>query len=280
MARLEQGETFNGSGAVDVNGQPVPNSETPAPTPPKVGPKQLAIIGVAAVVLIVFAVIAFGGGSKEEDTSTDSDTSEDAAYTTDAAFAPSLNDTPAEVVTTTADPNTTGVADYIEDAYAYTAYTKEEVTSLRGWGYTGDEIEYYAQRGLDVDTLIKASSEEKDKAHEEWRQTVLDDASDGYKNLMDKTYLNSPETLNYIEAKDATAYKTITENADYKKCGVYNYQAWIKVSMSFGDVVMSLPLPRYSELPDEGNIVIKCRYYYNSETDQMLYVDSLTEVVV
>ena len=290
MARLEQGESFDAA-PVDVNGQPVTedNNATEGgdggsnkPQLPKLGPKQLAIAGVAGVVLIVAVILFMGGGNKGTEPSvSDSQSAETTEYTTDPAFAPSI-ETEVSEEDTLSEPTyneNAGVADPIEDPYAYIAYSKEEVADLRGWGYTGDEIEYYAQQGASFDKLVDAAMKALDEKNEEWRQSVLDESSDGYKKLMEKTFLGSPTTRDTIDSSEVVGYRTVTENVDYTKCGVYNYQAWIKVQMSFGDVMMNLELPRYSELPDEGNIVVKCRYDIG-QNDEIVYIEYLQEVVV
>lgn len=268
MARLEQGENFNEAPIVGGDGQPITQTEAPnqsGRTPPKLGPKQMAIAGVILIVLIVVVIIFFGSKGKEEQPPTDQVVSGDTATPNTSVpeeisdpFGDELDDPfgdmPDEVETTTQQGQL--IVDPISNPYAYSFYTDEQVKSLRGYGYTGDEIEYNAQQQTPYDTLVDKAYEAYEEKYNEWMQTILDESSQGYKDLMAKTYLGNPKTKDYVIPEDVYTTQNYLENVDYEKCGVYNYQAWIKVHLSIGDIIINLPLTRYSQIADEGNILI------------------------
>lgn len=284
MARLEQGENFREAPVVDVNGNTVnpDNASVPPPNPPKFGPKQLAI---AAGVLVVIGIVAFIFLSKGNDTPTDPDENVMATQEAVDDFDPfgdmSEDNEPSEdEFFSDFDTSSSALSgDLITDPSAYSIYSNDEIASLRGYGYTGDEIEYNSQQGTAYDVLVDQAIERMNEANAEWRSTVLDDASDGYKNLMANTYLDGKQTLSSCTDSDVYSVGTKRENVDYTKCGVYNYQAWIKVQTKYGAMVMMIDLPRYSQLADSGNIVVEYRYAATAD-NKLLYIMELKEVSI
>ena len=275
MARLQQGENFQEAPVVGGDGLPVDpdNQAAPqAPNAPKFGPKQIAIgagIAVVLVVLLIFFISTQGSSTGEDSTSAPqgevADPEEDEWFydgeDTDV-------DDEWEVQTTVQDP--------ITDPYAYSIYSADQVSWLRGYGYTGDEIEYYSQQGTSYDELIERARAEMNKANDDWRQTVINEESEGYKALMEKTFLSSAETISSVNSGDIVTYKSYTENVDYEKCGVYNYQAWIKLYSVIGPLMMNMPVDRYQQLADSGNIVITFTYAANAE-GKVLFITDIKE---
>lgn len=281
MAKLEQGEKFNEAPVVDVNGNSVnPDAPTPPPNAPKMGPKQIAVAAGLAVVVVIIAVVLLTKGG---DSSTSSEPEEQAPSTESNIddfdpFAPTTADS--EFVgfdTPSTEPSNSG--DSIYDPYTYSIYSDEEVESLRGYGYTGDEIEYNSQQGTSYDDLVDAAITKMNETNKEWRDSILDDASDGYKNLMANSYMDGKQTKSSCTNEDVYSYGTKRENVDYTKCGVYNYQAWLKVQTQYGSMVLTVDLPRYSELSDSGNIVVEYKYA-TDESNTLLYVYDIYEVSI
>lgn len=288
MATLQQGENFNEAPVVDVNGNSINPDLAPAPPPPnvpKLGPKQIAIAAVALVLVIIVAVVLLGGGGGDT-TSTDStaeattsadplpqDTPQDNGD--DLFLFDDLESTPTDSATST--PAST--SDPITNPYAYLNYSEDEVTLLRGYGYTGDEIEYHSQQGTSVDTLVGDAINEINKQNESWRNSILDAASPEYQALLEKTYLGGNPTQSSCTNEQVGGYGTYRENVDYRKCGVYNYQAWIKVDTKYGELVMCMPLPRYTELADSGNMVVEYKYAVDTN-NTFLYVYDIYEVEI
>lgn len=284
MAKLEQGEKFNEAPVVDVNGNSVnPDASTQPPNAPKMGPKQIAIAAGLAVVVVIIAVVLLTKGG---DAPAESEPQEQTSSSTEAnfddfdPFAPTTAesefvgfDTPAT------DTQTSNSGDSIYDPYTYSIYSNEEVESLRGYGYIGDEIEYNSQQGTSYDELVDAAITKMNEANKEWRDSILDDASDGYKNLMANSYMDGKQTRSSCANEDVYSYGTKRENVDYTKCGVYNYQAWIKVQTQYGSMVLTVDLPRYSELNDSGNIVVEYKYAAD-ESNTLLYVYDIYEVSI
>lgn len=281
MARLTQGADFNEAPIVGVDGNPVNSSgdggSTPPPNAPKMGPKQIALfagIGVLAIIIIIVMMSRGGGTTSSSSSSSSISSSEDDEWIVNPNPDPNWGKESASTVDTESKP--TGGGDPVDDPFTFCFYSSDEVSSLRGYGYTGDEIEYHSQNQTPYDTLVQKAEEAYDNKYKEWRQSILDAASPEYKELVDKTFLGSGETPSTCEASEVVNYGTHTENVDYEKCGVYNYQAWIKVHTSIGDLMMSPELTRYTELEDSGNIVIVYNYAVNKDGD-MLYVTSIKE---
>lgn len=282
MARLEQGENFSEAPVVDVNGNNVnPDNQAPPPNAPKFGPKQIAIAAGILVVIVIVAVVMLSKGG--EGAPTESEVSSDPVeYEEFDPFADPYNggedaldfDTPTDTDTSA---NVSNQGDTIYDPSTYSIYSNDEIASLRGYGYTGDEIEYHSQQGTPYDSLIDDAINDMNVANQEWRDSIINDASEGYKNLMAKSYMDGNSTTQSCFNSDVTGYGTKRENVDYDKCGVYNYQAWIKVYTQYGSMVMLMDLPRYSELADSGNIVIEYKYAVG-EGNVMLYVYDIKEV--
>lgn len=283
MARLQQGENFQEAPVVGGDGLPVdPDNQAapPAPNAPKFGPKQIAIgagIAVVLVVMLIFFISTQGSSTDENQGDADS-TSAPQGVVTD----PVEDDWFYDGEDTGVDSEwevQTPIADPITDPYAYSIYSEDEVSWLRGYGYTGDEIEYYSQQGTSYDELIEKARVEKDKANEDWRQTVINEESEGYKALMEKTFLGSAETISSVNSSDIATYKSYTENVDYVKCGVYSYQAWIKLDSVIGPLMMNMPLDRYQQLADSGNIVITFTYAANAE-GKVLFITEIKEKAI
>lgn len=287
MAKLEQGENFSEAPVVDVNGNSVnPDANTPPPNAPKFGPKQIAIAaGIGVVLIIVIVVMLTKGKGAEEATS---DPMEQTASTTqEEEFDPFANVYDQgddflgfdDVTSTDSTQTASNSGDTIYDPSTYSIYSNDEIANLRGYGYTGDEIEYYSQQGTSYDQLIEEATNKKNEANKEWRDTILDEASDGYKSLMVNSYMDGKETMSSCTYDDVNGYGVKRENVDYIKCGVYNYQAWIKVYTQFGSMVMLIDLPRYTELTDSGNIVVEYKYAVNPD-NTLLYVYDIYEVSI
>lgn len=283
MARLEQGENFSEAPVVDVNGNNVnPDSSTPPPNAPKFGPKQIAIAAGILVVIIIVAVVFLSKGGTDNAESTDIESSDPVEYEEFDPFADPYDQGDEfvgfeDTTSTDVSSSASNTGDTIYDPSTYSIYSNDEVANLRAYGYTGDEIEYYSQQGASYDSLIDDAIERMNEANAEWRSTVLDEASEGYKNLMAKSYMDGKSTQQSCFSSDVTGYGTKRENVDYEKCGVYNYQAWIKVYTQYGSMIMLMELPRYSELADTGNIVVEYKYAVG-EGNVMLYIYDIKEV--
>lgn len=290
MARMEQGQDLQETPIVDANGNIVTNEDGGGKKPnlPKLGPKQIAL-GVAGLVVVVILIFVFskgkGSGKPTEQDSSEMSTTVSTGSDELPGFLPP---------TSTSSVSYSGFIDNSNDyepveevanrtaldsPYTYFSYSAQDVRILRGCGYTGDEIEFFAQNKRSVESLVDEANKELNEHYKTWRESVLDDASEGYKALMDKTYLGNKETRSDVTAADIKIGYNLTENVDYEKIGVFNYQAWIKVKLSYGDVFMNVPIERYTQLTDKGNIVVS----FNArcgEGDVLLEITNLKEVRV
>ena len=286
MAHIEQGQDLQEAPIVGADGNIVQPSPPSGGGGPKFGPKQIAI---AAAALVVLAMLAFmllrGKPGGDEDTTHDASESSTSSDLDDPFFYPPEDNTslgvPDGFLTSSPPPESSfdGNRTDLTNPYMYISYTEDEVKKLRGYGYTGDEIEYFAQVGYSVDQLISAAQKKMDEAYAEWRRSVLDAASPEYKELMEQTFLGNPATRGDVKREEIVIGHNVTENVDYEKIGVYNYQAWIKVHLSIGDIFMNIPVERYSAIPESGNIVVA--FTTRCGVDDTIYeVTNLREVAV
>lgn len=148
-------------------------------------------------------------------------------------------------------------------------YTDSEKAILRSKGYTGSDIELYETSNLAVSDLVA----EADKARQEYLNKtysdILDGASDEYKELASKTWLDGSD-INLV-AGDSYANYTKKVNADYEKIDAKGSQLYIIVYLDSGKVFMSCTPDQYMGLEDSGNILV--------EVTSMLGNQSQAEVV-
>lgn len=141
-------------------------------------------------------------------------------------------------------------------------FTDKEIESLRKWGYTGDEIEYYMNSGLDYDTLVSSAKELQSDAQKEVIDELNDTASGAYKKLLNMTWLGGKDfkvkKINPDTDENGISYEDIIENVDYVKCGAKGKQLFIRCTLDDGtNIFMMVPPERWVTMRKKGNIVIQ-----------------------
>lgn len=146
------------------------------------------------------------------------------------------------------------------------SYTQDEVTELRAYGYTGDEIEQYEIEEKSAEELLNEAKLAMKKAYEEQWGVYVDSTSKGFKKLNRLTWLGLPKTTLPKNSKNEdgiyNGYEEIhTRNVDYVKVEPRGYQTFIKCTMSDGSSFFYAIDPRrYIELKDSGNIVLEVTF--------------------
>lgn len=146
------------------------------------------------------------------------------------------------------------------------SYTQDEVTELRAYGYTGDEIEQYEIEEKSAEELLNEAKLAMQKAYEEQWGVYVDSTSKGFKKLNRLTWLGLPKTTLPKNSKNEdgiyNGYEEIhTRNVDYVKVEPRGYQTFIKCTMSDGSSFFYAIDPRrYIELKDSGNIVLEVTF--------------------
>lgn len=146
------------------------------------------------------------------------------------------------------------------------SYTQDEVTELRAYGYTGDEIEQYEIEEKSAEELLNEAKLAMQKAYEEQWGVYVDSTSKGFKKLNRLTWLGLPKTTLPKNSKNEdgiyNGYEEIhTRNVDYVKVEPRGYQTFIKCTMSDGSSFFySIDPRRYIELKDSGNIVLEVTF--------------------
>lgn len=211
-----------------------------------IGAVVLAVVAIAIVMILVRG--GGGGGDSDIDTPTSSG---------DFVDVGSEDDIWADIPTVTF------------------SYTAEEKSSLRAWGYTGDEIESYEALETSVDTLIEASRQ----AQEEARATLSNPESPEYQALLNSTFLGQNRIMIPADIDPgAIYYNTVTLNADYEKVEAHGHNLYLKVYLDDGSYsFMECPLNRYSTLAESGNIVVT---YRTATYEGVEIIYDMTEVQV
>lgn len=148
-----------------------------------------------------------------------------------------------------------------EPSINYTTFSEEETKNLRMYGYTGDEIEYFAEQGMSYDSLIEASQELQDELAEKTIKKLSKKGSKEYRQLMSMTWLvNKKFTVKKLDMSSEDldlSYNTKIENVDYVKCEPRGKQLFLRCKLGDGTYVFMDILPeRWIQLKKKGNIVI------------------------
>lgn len=211
--------------------------------------KLLAIIAVVAVIIIAALVIVISKKPGKEKNNEDSDFTyqddgwEDTdTYTDDEFFSDENTETP----------------EYVSSG----SYDAEQIASLRKWGYTGDEIEFYMNSGVTYESLLETAKEQRKEAEKETIAELGDIGTKAYKQLMRMTWLVGKEfkvkKIN-LEGEDAgiLEYEALVENVDYVKCPPRGKQLFIRITLDDGTYAfMTVPPERWVTMKQKGNIVV------------------------
>lgn len=149
--------------------------------------------------------------------------------------------------------------------------------TLRGLGWTADEIELTLSYGFDDVAMIDHARELRDKEAEEAWKRMSNQASEEFQGMLYYTYLGQPEVwnpegdLNEISA----SMSNVKINADYVKCPTRGHQLWLKCKIATDTYVFyQCPPSRWLTLPDEGNIVLDVSFWHMNGSS---YVTGISE---
>lgn len=226
-------------------------------TKPKVN-KKLIIIAVSIVVVGLGIVAAFTGGDKSGETPTDIIEGMDGNdWFTDIEGNP------------------------LDDPFTMD-YTLEDISILRSYGYTAEEIEQHQDNLTDVSYLIEEAKASMEKRVQELYVELSEKASNPksaeFKQLMNMTWLQGKPRVVATNA-DTFEITTYKENCRFTKVPARGPQLFIKLDLdSTGESVFLNVTPhRYAALKSEGQMVIT--YDLVAYGDQN-YITNLVEVEI
>lgn len=172
-------------------------------------------------------------------------------------------------------------------------YTPEQIAQLRAAGYTGTEIEQYAQTMTPYTDLIKRAEAARDAYIQEAIAPLYDTASDEYKRFISQTWLSLEKRVDIYEWKTTAMNYSRRENLDYEKVDVYGNQLFIKIYLDdfdHSDWFYCLVTPdEWNKLKNAGNIIVNYTYStrivgddpmnFYEDTDNFYIISSSIEFV-
>ena len=139
-------------------------------------------------------------------------------------------------------------------------FTDEEVILLREAGYTGGEIESFAEYEMDASELINSAEAKQEELIAEKMKPYIDSKSDEYKALEASTWVGLEELV-VDEEISKYDYHTTTLNLDYEKIPTMGAQLFIKIYWDeVGYCFMQVKPKNWLLMQDEGNIVVSIDY--------------------
>lgn len=143
-------------------------------------------------------------------------------------------------------------------------YSADDIARLRQVGYTGDEIEVFAQNGEDVNAKIEEAEAIRDAWIQEAVAPLYDATSQEYKDFINQTWLTLPERKDMYDWTQVAGYYAEKKNLDYEKVTVYGQQLFIKIYLdddAHSDwFFLNVTPEEWTKLKDHGNVI--CTYTY------------------
>lgn len=251
---LTQGSRYHGS---DYNGNDKDDSipDESKSSKPKLNfdikSKPMLILGlsIGGVVLIILLIVLASSGSK-------------------APFEDVFKGDPTPTVTVEHTPTPTVKPEPTPFTYYY---SNDEIYSLREHGYTGWEIDSYAEECVPAEELIEQAKRDRQAIYDAEIKVLFDSASPEYLELMNSTWLG----LEKFEVSGDTggySYYSNTFNVDYEKIEAHGMQLFIKLYLEEFDnyVFMQMEPDRYVKLKDSGNIVVQVDYIEMSNGNKVV----------
>jgi hypothetical protein len=213
----------------------------------KIKDNKTIIVGIACIVLVLLLIIIMAVAKNKSSEEVEEETTEE--YVEE----PVIVEEP-----------TTEISTF--------AYSQDDWSTLRYWGYSADEIESAQSSETPVDDLVNKSREE-----------LYDKYSQVYKNLLRNSTDSPDEAYRYVLANSMFGLpiqvvdKNIQEAdyysssclVDYYKIPMQGYQPTIKVKIPNTDVTLFVVVTpdQYYSLDETGNIKISYDYIkrYNAE---------------
>lgn len=163
----------------------------------------------------------------------------------------------------TSTPTPTSIVSYYTPTPTSAAsvwFTDEERYELRLVGYTGWEIEEFAENEMLSTVLIESAKARRQAQLEEEMKPYIDSQSEEYKELAATTWVGLDE-LEVDNNTDSYRYRTRTANLDYEKIIPKGKQLFIKIYLEDGSYCfMQISPEDWLELEEVGNIVVTISY--------------------
>lgn len=271
MATLKQGDEYEEEDVGEILDGTASDADDEEQINSKISKKTLYIIGGIAggiVVIIVIAILLFNGlGSGDADSASNSQTTNNSNF-----LASILGKTEEEVVEED---------DWFfdEDEFEwYFSYTDEEMMRMNALGLTQDEIDEHLFNETPYDMIYYAYVVERARAEQDILDKLNQPDSPEYQKLFNETFLSLPVTTFTVNPGDVPNYTRVeTYNCRYEKIKpIYGSEAQIRIDNLYGLVMnVTIPITRYAELEDSGNIVMEISFQdFNEEflmSDEMDY---------
>lgn len=255
MEEYKQGETYQ---------EDLPEEEKEQVTPSVLNSNKIKLL-VALGVVIMFVVVLLFTASKKHNQPTDKPSDE--ATSDEQSWEEFVEEQ--EASTDTSDTSAQAPS-----------YSTDTVTSLRKWGYTGDEISYALSNGIKPETMIQEAKNLRKEADAEVMKELSDTSSKPYKKLLGMTWLGGdPLHIEDLSANTDANYSLDTHvlNADYVKCEPRGNQLFIRLTLDDGTYAfMTVDPPRWVQLKEKGNMVIQYDLYTYGDAK---VITNITEVV-
>lgn len=167
-----------------------------------------------------------------------------------------------------------------EEELIMVEYTPEELTTLRNWGYTGNEIEEFQNQQASVDYLVEQARAGREEVlatlYPELNKNAQKNGTREYKSLLNNTWLGGKTVK--VHADDPNVFETsnIKDNVDYIKLPSRGKQLFVKLTLSDGtNLFYNIHPTRYQELKNKGNMVVT---YDTIKFGDQQFIDNLMEV--
>ena len=170
-----------------------------------------------------------------------------------------------------------------EDTEEVSPLDDEQNTKLRALGYTGDEIEWANEHGIDFDTLVAEAEKLRDQEAHEALVRMSDSASEEFRYIIENSYFSEIKR-EFKSQADVEEWERVYKsgsfivNADYVKCPTYGAQLFLKCKIASNTCVYYNITPaRWDSLPNSGNIVLQVSYVDYPKTRYIVEIQETTQ---
>lgn len=158
-------------------------------------------------------------------------------------------------------------------------YSDKELSLLRKYGYTADEIEQSAALGIKAKVLLADAKEARERLAYDTIKKLGDTGTPEYQEIYYNTWLQGePRDLSGIDPSIIPVLSSATVNVDYTRLPAKGPQLWVKLELPDGQYAfMSVTPQRYVQLNDSGNMVVTINT--STQGDQKFVVSIVEEEV-
>jgi len=158
-------------------------------------------------------------------------------------------------------------------------YSDKELTLLRKYGYTADEIEQSAALGIKAKVLLADAKEARERLAYDTIKKLGDTGTPEFQEIYYNTWLQGePRDLSGVDPSIIPVLSSATVNVDYTRLPAKGPQLWVKLQLPDGQYAfMSVTPQRYVQLNDSGNMVVTINT--STQGDQKFVVSIVEEEV-